>query len=380
MERKKNNFIYDLNKFKKNDNIYIYGTGETAANLYLYLRTKRKDITVECFIDSYKSGKFNNKKVLKFDDSRDVLNKKSKIIIASIFWSEIEKLLIKYKVANYKILSNSLFHEISNLSKLEEFYFTSNEIVKYKKKISKIIRLFHDKKDREKFKVLFNLRNKNYKNRNLLEYKISKYREKTLPYLDAINKTNIKIILEGGVYDGGDTIRFNKECKNVKKIYGFEPFEFFIKQNKYADSIFSNSKIEIIPKAIWNSKCKLILFGNIEGSNSVLINDNNHKTNVNMVDAISIDEFVRSRRIKKIDYIKLDIEGAEMEALRGALNTLKWSRPQVAISIYHIKNHLIDIPEFLTNILDDYRFELHNYTSTFIDTILYAVPNELAIY
>jgi len=98
------------------------------------------------------------------------------------------------------------------------------------------------------------------------------------------------------------------------------------------------------------------------------------------VQAISIDEFVAEYAIKKVDYIKLDVEGAELDVLHGAENTLLRDRPQLAICIYHRKEHLFSIPLYLDSILSGYRYHIGHYSPTFWDTVWYAIPEELTIH
>jgi FkbM family methyltransferase len=72
-------------------------------------------------------------------------------------------------------------------------------------------------------------------------------------------------------------------------------------------------------------------------------------------------------------YIIMDIEGAELEALKGAEETIRSSRPDLAICVYHSPSHLWEIPLFLERLGVGYRFFLRNYTSLTGETVLYAV-------
>ena len=49
----------------------------------------------------------------------------------------------------------------------------------------------------------------------------------------------------------------------------------------------------------------------------------------------TIDDYVTSSGLEKLDFIKMDIEGAERGALQGAVNTIKIMRPKLSISVYH---------------------------------------------
>jgi len=69
----------------------------------------------------------------------------------------------------------------------------------------------------------------------------------------------------------------------------------------------------------------------------------------------------------------MDIEGSELQALQGAINTIKKSRPKLAVSVYHKRSDIWDIPMFLLGIHPDYRFYLRTYSFTGNETVLYAI-------
>lgn len=69
----------------------------------------------------------------------------------------------------------------------------------------------------------------------------------------------------------------------------------------------------------------------------------------------SIDGIVNGAQ-NKIDYVKIDIEGFEPEALRGAANVLNRDRPDLAIAGYHKAEHLWELPQLIANIEPSYRF------------------------
>ena len=70
----------------------------------------------------------------------------------------------------------------------------------------------------------------------------------------------------------------------------------------------------------------------------------------------------------------MDIEGAEMNALRGGMETIKKNRPALAVTIYHSPEDFVGIPLYLSRELEKYRFCLLHHTSEYVETILYAFP------
>lgn len=79
---------------------------------------------------------------------------------------------------------------------------------------------------------------------------------------------------------------------------------------------------------------------------------------------------------EKIDFLKTDLEGADLPALKGAVSLLTWSRPILAVSIYHSFEDLVDIPLFLYELLPRYRFFLRHHSFTVGETVLYGIPLE----
>ena len=73
-------------------------------------------------------------------------------------------------------------------------------------------------------------------------------------------------------------------------------------------------------------------------------------------------------------YIKFDIEGAEREALAGAENTIRGARPILAVCVYHKPDDLWELPLYLRELLDDYRFFLRRHAEEAFDVVCYAVP------
>lgn len=73
--------------------------------------------------------------------------------------------------------------------------------------------------------------------------------------------------------------------------------------------------------------------------------------------------------------ITMDVEGAELEALRGAETTLRENSPDLAVCVYHSPSHLWEIPRYINSLGLGYRFYLRNYTSFIGETVLYAVSD-----
>ena len=90
----------------------------------------------------------------------------------------------------------------------------------------------------------------------------------------------------------------------------------------------------------------------------------------NYIEVDTIDNIVDG---KPVTYIKLDVEGAELMALKGAERTIREYKPVLGISIYHKERDLVDIPMYLKEIVPEYKFYFRVHKKLAIDTVLYGV-------
>jgi FkbM family methyltransferase len=86
----------------------------------------------------------------------------------------------------------------------------------------------------------------------------------------------------------------------------------------------------------------------------------------------TIDEVVAKSNLPRVDFIKMDIEGSELSALRGAESTIRRWRPKLAISLYHRPEDFFSIPSWIDSLGIGYRLYLDHYSIHHEETVLYA--------
>lgn len=89
---------------------------------------------------------------------------------------------------------------------------------------------------------------------------------------------------------------------------------------------------------------------------------------------IPLDALVADEELPRIDYIKLDVEGSELSALNGAIETVRKWRPKIAVSLYHRPNDLFSLPIWLSTNFPNYEYYLGHYTIHNEETVLYCRP------
>lgn len=90
------------------------------------------------------------------------------------------------------------------------------------------------------------------------------------------------------------------------------------------------------------------------------------------VPIVSLDDYFGDRRAPT--FVKMDVEGAERDALNGGRRLLRSARPFLAISAYHHPADLWRIPIQIEGLVRDCDFRLRHYTEAFDDTVCYALP------
>ena len=76
---------------------------------------------------------------------------------------------------------------------------------------------------------------------------------------------------------------------------------------------------------------------------------------------IDLDTYVEQKNLPRVDYIKLDIEGAELDMLHGAAQTITRYKPKMAVSAYHKIEDLWTLPLYIKSLRPDYEFEFRHY-------------------
>lgn len=112
---------------------------------------------------------------------------------------------------------------------------------------------------------------------------------------------------------------------------------------------------------------KMMRFSMSDAKNSFASSDGECMLAVDSVDNILKD--------RKVSFIKMDVEGAEYDAIQGAYKTIKRWTPILAISVYHLTEDLFRIALEVEKIAPStYEYYLRHYSPTMIETVLYAVP------
>lgn len=193
-------------------------------------------------------------------------------------------------------------------------------------------------------------------------------------YKDKVKVEPGDICLDCGACFGETSLWFLSN--GAKKTYAFEIDKHNIKCMNENFRNNSTASYSIEPFAVSDIN-KDVYFLPVSGNVGAgrIVNDEPKHLNKNdyyTVKTVTIDKFCADNQIKP-NFIKMDIEGAEISAIKGAIETFKSARPKFAICIYHAWDHRWRIPLLLNSILDDYEFYLKK-SHPYHETVLLGRP------
>jgi FkbM family methyltransferase len=152
------------------------------------------------------------------------------------------------------------------------------------------------------------------------------------------------ICVDGGANQGVYTLAFLARAGKEGSVIAIEPMEYCI--NLITESAKSNGfEIPFTVQAALSNKPGTAVLDYSDGVGfGSIVRDfgNNHTVEV---ETTTIDLIVENMRLKKVDFIKLDIEGAELLALEGATNTMRNLRPTICLEcendrVYEVSKYL----------------------------------------
>lgn len=359
------NFADDLEK--RNKDIVLWGTGKFGKTVFQTIKALGKKINIIAFGDNNPSKwgtTFENIPIqgeLFFKDDPE----KYYVVICSNWENDISaqlnRLNIEYTKESWSILFKSMLMEYYNEYQQKEiffphsanFYYFCNKADKLylndevKEKIEKVSDLLHDEHSKEllKQRVDFVLNG----DLSLIRDNFSveqEYFDKR--YYNSDHITENEVFVDCGGYIG-DTVEDFADIMNecYRKIYVYEPDTSCFQE--LIDNIKNKSMNNVIPK-----KCAVGI--------------KNSQTQEADFPTISLDEDIKER----VSWIKMDIEGHEMDALKGAQNIIQQYKPKLAICLYHCVEDLYEIPLYLHKLVPEYRFKLGQHFRGHWDFVLYA--------
>lgn len=336
------------------NNVFIFGCKQLGQDIFDKLSSS--NINIKGFIDNdfNKQGQYiKNIKVFSLDQ---IVDKNVVVIIASLTYSyEIELQLKRNDFINiipFPVLA-LYFDDLKTLSQ------TINGLVEdYENNLEDYENLYKLFKDDISINTLDTI----IQYRRTLETKLfSKINQQKEQYFEQFNRTKYDIFIDGGGFDGDTVLKFISKFPKYKKIYFFEPDEYFY--NKAKKNLKNYINIEYFQCGLSDKEelKKFLSTGNLGSSFT-------NKGNI-QVKCVALDNIVKESKV----FLKLDIEGSELYALKGAKYLIQ-NNSFLAICVYHKPEDIRLIPKYIKELNNNYKFYLRHYSNSIFETVLYGVP------
>ena len=174
-----------------------------------------------------------------------------------------------------------------------------------------------------------------------------------------------EIFVDAGAYNLHTSYDFTKFVKSYEKIYAFEPDVANYQLCERAQEIYNLKGLELIDAGLWDRDDTLYFSrGGDNGTGTFVSEIGTDKLQVRALD--------RVLNGAPVTLIKMDIEGSELMALKGAEKTIRTHRPRLAICLYHKPMDIIEIPLYIKELVPEYKMKIRHYSTAFFDTVLYA--------
>lgn len=339
--------------------IVLFGSGCIGGFYLDYLQKMEivKDIYF-CDNDSSKCGKtIDGVLVISFEELKREYSDSYIIISTTKYFDEIN-FKLKENHLETTWLSGADFQSIFDIP-VEGFSDYSATVKNNLKQFESAYLLMSDERSKQIFRERISYcatRNPRY---------LIPYRSWTPQYFapDIIKLSDQEVFIDGGAFTGDTVEEFIKQTDGkFKKVFSFEPEK--IKHEEFFNITVGYKNIELLPYGLWN-KCEVLRFSALNDGRSGLNQSGGIEISVT-----SIDETLNG---DPVTFIKMDIEGAEVEALKGAEESIRKYKPKLAICVYHKPLDLVEIPIYLKKLVPEYKFYLRHYGDSFSETVLYAV-------
>ena len=170
-----------------------------------------------------------------------------------------------------------------------------------------------------------------------------------------------EVFADIGGFDGITSEEFARRCPGYKGIYIFEPNSQNLE--KASNRMGGDPRVHFVASALGDRDGTARF--ECSGSTSRVTGEVSVEVQMARLDAYIDAGFT---------FLKMDVEGAEGAVIAGARGVIERHHPKIAVSVYHRPADLVDIPQQVLSIRDDYEIALRHYTEGFTETVMYFLP------
>ena len=191
-------------------------------------------------------------------------------------------------------------------------------------------------------------------------------------YFDYFEANDNEVFVDCGCFDGATCYNFAGWCghKGYDHIYSFEA-----DPENYArckELLAPLGKCELFPYGTADTDKKVYFASEGFETSRIISKEEAEKRNfegVTQIETKALDDVLCGKRVT---FIKMDIEGAEYDALMGARKLIMENRPRMAISVYHKYEDFVTLADLVLSMHPDYRISYRHYGFDDLETVMYV--------
>lgn len=313
-----------------------------------------KLIDVDGFIDDFSNDeKYLGKPIVKIDE----LPEGSMILVVSVY--RPKSACSRAKRFCNSVLDYFSFYKLSGLELKKIMYwegFSEDFEINYDK-YNQIYHSLEDEESKIQFERIINFR-KNYDINEMAKFDCNEVGQYFEDFLNL--KLDGEVFVDVGAFDGFTTSQFIKHCPNYKSVYVFEPGLNNLSKTKLNLQNFNH--ITYFPYGLFSRDAIFNFSTDGDASKISLVGETE-------IQVKTLDSLINV----PVTFIKMDIEGAELDAIEGARAMIGKYKPRLAISAYHKADDLWKIPALVKSIRPDYKIYLRHYMEGISETVLFFV-------
>jgi FkbM family methyltransferase len=337
--------------------LYIFGYGSFAQDCFSAL--KKEGLNIKGYIVSQRNS-LNKENIFAIDE----LDLSNSTVLIGVFNREhpYQELIESLEKNNCKfiLMPWDIYRPLKKYLGFRYWLEDPQFYTENSDNISKAIELLGDEESKIIFENVIRFRSG-------LMNEYSLFKSDEFQYFNKFTCNNLSsddlIYVDGGAYDGDsylDCIKY----QNISEAFLFEPDPNNFKLLLENCSILENKPC-LIPLGLSDSY-DTFTFSSIGEAGHI-----DNKGDISIA-TCALDDFFGN---KKINFIKLDIEGNEKKALIGAKNIIKEHTPLICLSAYHRPEDIWELANVINSISEKYSFYLRQHYFNSFDVVLYAIPS-----
>lgn len=347
------------------DGIYLYGAGHHMRFCVRFMQ--KYSVKIKAIIDTNHSGEYQNIPIIKFSDflaSSPTPDSWFVISAPSAQESIIDAIVLHFPRENIFSFETQLYTEY-----IPDIEYYRNYLLKYWDEFVDFYDSLSDEKSKATLISVLKGR---------VSGDISYFHHCYDPiqyYTPQIIHFSVgEVMVELGANDGETLKEFLCHCPDFRSAYCFEPdTNCLSKLNDIAENVRGGT-IHVIPKGAWDCATVLEFCSDGECAGDAHILSEFGGTAAFRIETAAVDKEVD----EPISFMKMDIEGAELRALHGAKRQIHENHPKLAICVYHKIDDILNIWNYLRELVPEYRFFLrHHNADCGTETVLYATVDEV---